>query len=360
MIGSLLLWLLGIIIFGGLALYSLGSWLFANERRPDEIHYVKADDGWEIAVRRYRPRGERRLKTPVILQHGLGANHRDFDLDDKHSLALLLASEGYDCFLPDLRGIGGSRYRKAGWPNKWHINFDDFVQRDLPAVIDHILAQTGAKKVHYIGHSMGGMIGYALCMGDYATKIKTMTSFAGPAMFDGMSHFKPLVRWSWALNPFPAIHNGVWGRILAPLSYLFPVVGNKVVNPENMNRAVLANACANVLAPVPRRLLLQFGGWVELGEWGSHLPESYQSGFERIKTPIYCLVGTKDFWCPLKAITPVTERVSSRKKRLRVFSKENGDSADYGHGDIVVGRTAPDEIFPTVRAWLFENDRVSV
>jgi hypothetical protein len=34
------------------------------------------------------------------------------------------------------------------------------------------------------------------------------------------------------------------------------------------------------------------------------------------------------------------------------FGRRNGHSVDYGHVDLILGRTAPEEVFPPIAAWL--------
>jgi pimeloyl-ACP methyl ester carboxylesterase len=344
------------LLLGGIGLYLLGAWLFRARRLPDEIHYAKTRDGWDIAFCRVRPKGGPKRATPVILQHGLGACHRNFDLNDRHSLVHYLAQAGYDCFFPDLRGCGDSAYLKWGHPDRWHIGFGDFIEQDLPAVIDKVLALTGADQVHFIGHSMGGMIGYALAAGPYGAKLRSVTSVAGPAIFKAMGRFKMFTRFKNVLNPFPVLHNDVINCILAPVSYIFPQVARDEVYWPNVERRTLAEGAANIMAPMPRRLLFQFAAWVEFGQWGAHGNANYEKELAKITAPLYGIAGTRDVFCPLGAIEPVFDMVGSKKKRLRVFSLENGDRADYGHGDLVIGRHAPDEIFPTILQWLEENE----
>lgn len=352
----IILWIVAIIIACGVALYFIGSWLFYDPRQSDEIHYVRTADGWDLGVQRFLPQSAKKEKTPVILQHGLTVNHRNFDYDDEHSLSQYLARAGYDCFLPDLRGIDLSQYRRWGYPNKWNIGFEDYVDHDLPAVVEHVLRVTGAKKVHFVGHSMGGIIGTALAQGETASRMKSLTSIAGPANFDAMGHFKPLLRFQRLLHIFPVMHENVYGRIIAPLIYLFPRAARRLVNPDNVDRRVLAIGGVNLLSPAPSRLMMQFAKWVETGIWGSHNGRNYQSHLGKIKIPIFGIAGTLDFFCPVPAITPVIEQARSKKKKMRIFSKENGDMADYGHGDLIVGHHAPEEIFPAILDWLQQID----
>lgn len=43
-----------------------------------------------------------------------------------------------------------------GRPRWWTI--DDYVEKDVPALIRFVLRQTNSHQVHFLGHSMGGMI----------------------------------------------------------------------------------------------------------------------------------------------------------------------------------------------------------
>ena len=46
---------------------------------------------------------------------------------------------------------------------------------------------------------------------------------------------------------------------------------------------------------------------------------------------------------------------SSRVKQI-VLSLKNGFSADYGHGDLIMGRNSPKEVYPKVAEWIAEMD----
>lgn len=356
MLWTIVVWLFWLAVIGVAGLYVLGTVLFVDQRRTDEIHFAKTQDGWDIAVHRLRPRNGHAKKIPVILQHGLAANHRNHDLEDRYSLGLYLARQGYDCYLPELRGAGQSMVTSWHRRDRWHIGFEDYLERDMPAIFAKVKQVSKQSKVHFIGHSMGGMIGYALALGPLAKRLQSLTSIAGPAMFDKMTQFKSLLPFRRLLNPFPVLHNNVMMRIIAPIAYFFPRIAAREVNPRNVDGPVIARAGANLITPIPRRLFLQFGTWVEFGDWGAPAQNSYQKRLGDITTPLYCLAGADDFWCPPRVIEQLPDIVASTKTKYRLFAAANGDADDYGHGDFIVGRQAPEEVFPSIRDWLEEND----
>jgi len=354
--GTFFAWLLVTMVAAALALYALGRLLYSGTRYPDEILFATTDDDKPIAIWRYRPEG-RAHATPVILQHGLGVNHYNFDMDDHVSLARYFARAGYDVFAADLRGCGLSRPWKWGAPDKWRIRFSDFVERDLPAVFAMVEEATGAKKVHFIGHSMGGMIGYALAQGPIGKKMKSFAAIAGPCFFEHMQQFRSALKLRGLMRFFVVIRQKPFLTTMAPLLRFFPaLLGDHEVNPANVDGRLMAFAVVNGMENMPRDLMLDYARWVEDREWTDGHGTSWEDGLAKITVPIYCLGAAVDFYCPPGANEGVIDRVASKRKQYRMFSLANGDQADYGHGDLVVGRTAPDDIFPSLLAWVRDND----
>jgi pimeloyl-ACP methyl ester carboxylesterase len=351
-------WFLGLVVVAAIALHLIGRWVFGDDRRPDEIHYVRTADGWDLAIWRVRPKTQPVKPIPVLLQHGLGANQRNFDLDDRYSVAHYLARHGYDCWLPALRGVGPSAYRRWGYPDRWNITFEKFLDYDEPAIFGKILELTGASKLHFIGQSMGAMVGYALAEGPLGEKMQSLTAACGPCIFKHMAQFKPLLPLRKIFRPLVALHISFFAKMQAPIVRFLPrFAGEDEVNWRNMDPAALARAAANVVDDMPRDLLLQFGEWVEHADFGSHRgADSWEKNLHKITVPIYCFGGSADRFCAPPANNTVIDQVSSAKKQYRLFSTANGGMADYGHGDVVVGRTAPDEVFPTILDWVRQND----
>src|SRR5205085_2371515 len=61
---------------------------------------------------------------------------------------------------------------------------EDYVYHDAPAALHTVLRETGARQVHWVGHSMGGMIAYALLISPVHKKIASAVTLGSPTMSD--------------------------------------------------------------------------------------------------------------------------------------------------------------------------------
>src|SRR5678809_1070609 len=71
---------------------------------PGEVLTYSTADGWSADLRHYPAEG-----PPVVLVHGMGANHYNWDFREEVSLAFYLQQHGWDVWVPELRGDPGSR-----------------------------------------------------------------------------------------------------------------------------------------------------------------------------------------------------------------------------------------------------------
>ena len=63
-------------------------------------------------------------------------------------------------------------------PEFWNWSFEEMAEFDLPAVLDYIKHQT-RKKIHYVGHSQGGMIGIVALQNPKVSQLIRKADFLG-------------------------------------------------------------------------------------------------------------------------------------------------------------------------------------
>uniref|UniRef100_A0A182W0D0 Lipase 3 n=1 Tax=Anopheles minimus TaxID=112268 RepID=A0A182W0D0_9DIPT len=167
---------------------------------PIERHEVITADGYVLALTRIPPKDKpTNHSLPMLLVHGLFASSADFlIIGPNNSLAYLLADEGYDVWLVDLRGNRYSRRHtklrsdsRAYWDYSWH----EMGYYDVPATIDHVLHVTGTRRLHYIGYSQGTTVFFVMASSrpEYNDKIVRMYALS-PAVY--AEHIQsPIFRW---------------------------------------------------------------------------------------------------------------------------------------------------------------------
>jgi predicted alpha/beta hydrolase len=109
---------------------------------------VSTYDGKPFTLRAVRIAHENH--QPLILWEGFYQNGAFFDLmRGNGSIAEYLHGHGYDVWIIDSRGNGGSTGQR------YPTSMDDFAAVDIPAVINFVADTTKLKPI-YVGHSQGG------------------------------------------------------------------------------------------------------------------------------------------------------------------------------------------------------------
>lgn len=117
---------------------------------------------WRIPGKITESRGERELRRPVMLQHGLFDTSYTWLMLKEGSLALTLAKEGYDVWMSNSRGnfFSNGHLNKEYDSSKfysdyWDFTFHEMAIFDLPANVFYIKNITKFNKILYVGHSQG-------------------------------------------------------------------------------------------------------------------------------------------------------------------------------------------------------------
>lgn len=322
-----------------------------------KVLFTRTRDGWQLPLYHYPSGIQASPWGPVVLMHGLSANRFDLDAPDPRiSLAKFLAEHGHDVWVAELRGAG--RSRPPGWPlrGRQSFDFDDYVHRDLPAIIRRVLDESGSPSLHWVGHSMGGMLGYA-AMEHYDQKIfRSMTSIASPA-FTNVKH--PLVDRLYRMRFILRVLPWLPSRRLAQLGSLAPglissALGRIVANPDNMDPKHVRQLLAKAITDLPAPLLEQLAEWYG-GPPGFKRRDGLFDYFEqmrRIEVPTLVIAGEGDLLTPVVDLRSVYDSIGSTDKRIVIAGRRQGFSHDYGHVDLVLGMEARREIYPHVADWI--------
>lgn len=332
--------------------------------RPDRPrqYWARTRDGWKIALYRHQPRrGAHR--TPVVLCHGMSSNRWDMDGPGGLSLARHLRRRGYDVWGIELRGAG--RSTRPTWFNgkRYNWTFEDYVTHDAPAALQVVLRETGARQVHWVGHSMGGMIAYALLMTPIHRKIASAVTLGSPTMSD-VGH--PLIDFGlpyrWLLRYMPErVPTGLVGRLGAPIAPLIASLFRGSIEElgwaaGNSDVRLLRSLMLTAVDDIPASLLREFARWYDNKTMGDRYGMfDFTEHLERIDTPLFVIAGSRDGLTPARDLERVFQRVASRDKRFAVIGKKQGFAHDYSHADLVLGLHAPADVYPLVTRWLDEH-----
>ncbi|KAG4969257.1 hypothetical protein JHK82_034966 [Glycine max] len=128
-----------------------------------EEHKATTEDGYILSLQRLPAgqSGKKAHKPPVLLQHGLFCDAIVWVVNPPdESLGFILADNGYDVWLANVRGTKYSRGHISLHPNDmayWDWSWDELARYDLPAFVQYVYNQTG-QRMHYAGHSLGTLM----------------------------------------------------------------------------------------------------------------------------------------------------------------------------------------------------------
>ncbi len=334
-------------------------WLKRSYHEPDasdEIHFVKTDDGARLALYRYRARGETRRNEPVFFCHGLGASKHNFDFDDTYSWARSFAKAGYDAWVVDLRGAGMSTP-----PGKWDWSFDDYARHDVSACIQHIRSVCQSAKVHWIGHSMGGMLLYAYLGSIHPEWVRSGVTMGSPVRFFERRGVSGLLKTVWLLDYVKIV------PIRAFIHMAIPILGwvrnhsatKAQMNPANVDVNFIKRVAYNAVHHLPYSLLKQFSDWAANDCFRSlDKKVDYQAAVSKIDVPVLVMAGAGDRLVVAENVKKAYEMLPENgKNRYMEMGRSSGCREDYGHIDLVFGRNANEEVLPIVLEWVNEHDK---
>ena len=313
---------------------------------PSKPYEVTTDDGVTLKLRRVPPRAPARNAPPVMLLHGLAANHRGFHFRER-SFADWLSERGHDVWLPELRGHGDSKVDRFDW------RFDDYIDQDLPAILDTIRRQTDREQIHWVGHSMGGVL--LMSYGIRHPEAPIARGVAVGSALDykvGETGFEPLLAIRPLIERLVAIPYGTLMHLLAPALGRGPQSLEAFnVWPSNIDPHLVRCLHARCFHTIPTSLLSSLATTFE--PRGLRLASGFRfvDRAPDLSFPVLLVAGNRDRQVSVEAIEHTAQLIGDNAQ-VTVHGREHGNADHYGHWDLLIGRRAPDETWPGIARFL--------
>lgn len=328
------------------------SWFYALDDRPTRID-VPTADGWTV-VAWHRPAVNRRFSVPLVLCHGLANNHAFMEFRGEQSLARFLSSVGFECYSVDLRGAGGAKSPDEG---PWDANVDDHVRFDVPALIDAVCEHAGTSRVAWVGHSLGGVVALAASSTALKDRLAALVTIGTPVFFRFPVHLRRLIRFARWFSPWGQF-DATLARLVAPIAGRTPTpeIASTTANLRNITPVAQRYLMANVFAPIWNGVLVQLDDWLANDAFRSMDQKvDYRATIAELKIPTLVIGGTVDLLAPPDVTRAYFDLLTAPVRQLEIFGKSYGHTAEYGHGDLVIGEHAHVEVYPVIHHFLAKN-----
>ncbi|CAM8953425.1 unnamed protein product [Rhodiola kirilowii] len=246
-------------------------------------------------------------------------------------------------------------------------DFDHYLEEDVPAAMEYVIAQSMPNdgKLLAIGHSMGGILLYALlsrCGADgrdsnLAGVVTLASSLDYTKSKSALKLLLPLADSTQALNlpvPLGTLLAAAYPLSSSPpfaLSWLNNLISSEgMMHPELMKKFIFNNFCT-----IPAKLLLQLiTSFREGGLCNREGTFFYKDHLHKTNVPILALAGDQDLICPPEAVYETANLVPKHLIIYEVFGKPAGPH--YAHYDLVGGKLAGEHLYPCIIDFLIKHD----
>ena len=318
--------------------------------RADEVHTVTTPDLWRIRLCRYKPASG--AGEPVFLCHGFMSNQFNFAGLPDASMVDALVKKGYDCWVIDLRGNESSIPpfgRTLDQPT-----MDDYLLRDIPAAIKYIRRITGYAKVHWVGHSMGGMLLYAYDVVLGGAYLASGTTLGSPVGFEGVHLHRQLTLGVLYLRRMSRRFFRFLEWVFVRVGYLLKLKNELVpLDWDNMNPRVNEKMLSSMMEVPPVPVCREMLQAVETRSW--RLKDGQVdvfAGLKDLRVPVFAIFGAGDPFVPIPTAETFFNALKGPDKKMLILSKANGHAANYSHVDLVYGKRCDHEVFDPIADWL--------
>jgi len=329
---------------------------------------VRAPDGYDLSVSRlYRESAVTaapKKKTPVILCHTLRVNDLIWELGAAGSFAEYLARNGYDVWMFSFRGYGKSgRAPVAPGPvTGGNVTVDSLITGDLPAVVKHVMRETGAPRVILIGHGLGATACAVYAGREGGDRVASLVTIA-PSL---VNFYRSALMLRVGGDACPLTHPDNEALRLAAGDIIrtgrcAPSGGSGFealfFNERNMDPRQICALYSYAVDVPPHGIIQAYRHLIDTGLLQSETMD-YLNEVKKIRCPVMIVAGLADNVAPPETARHFYRTLTEAGVNTDYLEccKANGFRNDYGHLDLVIGAYAPQEIFAPVVKWIRKSD----
>lgn len=317
-----------------------------------EEHRAETADGWSLHLKRTVDTSRlERSSRPLLIVPGYGMNGFIFGFHPRGtSLERHLAEAGLEVWTGSLRAQGRSRALARGVEGP---SLRGYAERDLPAIIDVVLAKTtsSSDRVDVLGASLGGSITFAHLALVRPHRVASVVAVGSPLRWE---EIPPVLRLPFASRRIAGAVRVSGARraagMVLPLLRHAPALLGMYMNAAHVDLAAAAELVQTVEDPHPR-VNRDLASWMRARDMmlrGVNVTDAL-----RAETgPLMLVLANRDGIVPESVARSAARAWGGRDvTELRI-----GDPDDwYAHADLFVGDECPSLVFDPIARWLIDR-----
>ncbi|XP_014681678.1 PREDICTED: uncharacterized protein LOC106821408 [Priapulus caudatus] len=348
------------------------------------IYPVATSDGKTLRLTRYQGG----TRGPVLMLHGLGVSYGIFTLDTvETSLVEYMVEHGYDVWLFDWRVSIRLPYAEE------MSTVDDTAQFDIPAAVQLVRDQTGAKDVEIFAHCIGSVTLFASLLGGHLDPSNVRCIMASQVaftpVFNKFNKLKACLHGprvlellgvdsldaytdkeaGWMDRAFNKLVAGVTAlavdydemcgsSVCHRITFSYGLLWEHALMNEDTHATLheqfgavnmrIMQQLSSMQRP-PERLLGADGSERYLPDFERGLEsDAYRKHMRRLDVPIAMLYGSENAVFAEENVEVTLRRLrEAHPQQTYEYVRLDG----YGHLDVVYARDAPERSFPRIGEW---------
>jgi predicted alpha/beta hydrolase len=299
-----------------------------SQASPESKLIILQGNGADQLAVRYFPSASGKGKG-IVLIHGSVENGRIFYSKSGKGLAPYLASQGYEVFVPDLRGRGESRPLINSESRFGNL---DIIKHDFVLYEQLAKEYSDPSPLIWMGHSWGGVLIFQALFRAFIQQPSAVVCWGTKRRISVLSLRRlVMVEGFWVTLSF-----------LLKKRYGYLPAKNWGMGSDNESKATHAETLR----------LVWDKKWIDPSDqWDYRSPRSYTK-----LPPALYLTGSHDHVLGhAKDVRIFMKECGYHPKELFLCGKDTGYTIDYNHISLLTHPLAGQELYPKVLSWLQRN-----